>query len=247
MLIVHKKKFFQGAILFLSFAALFWTMTLPLFHDSAGAKLNSLEYADTIFNELSKGSSWFIPDVQKAISELGEKNVNLSARIANADYRRIALMELERAEIADRREEGDIIHFSGNLAPLLSLATENSASLYNNDGAAVSARYEGAAPLQVSAAWWRLLNPCIKELQKRGEVAAAKVVEMVVKKAVEPGNNFYGLPTARVSENIILVCAMLAFYVLYAIWYGFAIYHLFDGFGLLGEEECVENVEESEV
>lgn len=246
MLIRHKKKFYQGLLMILSFAALFWAMLLPLFRDSDGNRLTSLQYADTVFNGLSKGSSWFIPEVQTEIKALGEHNASLEVRITRPDLLKTALLELEKCGIA-ARDSGDTLTFSGNLSRILEAATADSADMYNNNGAAVSSRYDGTPPLRVTEAWWALLNPCIKELQKQNDLAAARAVEQVVRKAVEPGNNFYGLPMARVSENILTTCGMLAFYVLYAIWYGFAIYHLFDGFGLLGEKQAVENVEESEI
>lgn len=247
MLIVHKNKFARGLILILSFAVLFWVMMLPLFHDSEGNRLTSLQYADTVFNELSKGSSWFVPEVLDAIKPMDSTTVNLSLKFARPELVPAALLELNRAGITDVKEHDGTISFSGNLGAILRSATEDAAKLYNNDGKAVSALYEGLPPLQISEAWWYLLNPCEKVLQKQGELAAARAVAEVVKKAVEPGNNFYGLPTARVSENILLVCGMLAFYVLYAIWYGFAIYNLFDGFGLLGANKAEENVEKSEI
>lgn len=247
MIIVHKKKFYQGLALLISFVILFWIMLLPLFHDSEGRKLNSLQYADTVFNELSKGSSWFIPEVLADLKQAEGMKVNLKVKLDNADLARVAMTELRLAGADNISYSDNELAFSGNLGSVLRAATEDSASLYNTNNEDIRERYEAIAPLQVSKAWWNVLNPAIKELQKAGDLPAANLVEEVVKRAIEPGNNFYGLPSARVSENILLICALLAFYVLYAIWYGFAIYHLFDGFGLLGETEAIENVEESEI
>lgn len=246
-LVRSKRKFRQGLFLLLSFAALFWIMWLPLFQDSEGLRMNSLQYADAVFNELAKGSSWFIPQVREEVRQMPGETVSLSVKLARPELAQTALIELKGAGMAIVRESDDVISFSGNLAKLLEAAVNDAADLYNNDGAAVSGRHEGNAPLVVSAAWWQLLNPCIKELQKQGRLVAAEVVEQVVKKAIEPGNNFYGLPKAAVSENLVLICALLAFYVLYAIWYGFAIYQLFAGFGLLGAGEAGIDVEEAEI
>lgn len=247
MIIPHKKKFYQGLALMASFVALFWTMMLPLFHDSDGRKLNSLQYADTIFNELSKGSSWFIPEVLANLRQTKSKEVSLKVRFPNKEHATIAMRELELAGASKIAYADDALAFSGNLADILRAATYDSAAMYNTDIEELRERYGDIKPLLLSKAWWSMLEPAIKELQKMGDVPAASQVEQVVRRAIEPGNNFYGLPSARVSENILLVCALLAFYVLYAIWYGFAIYHLFDGFGLLGEIEAIENVEESEI
>ncbi|MBD5640795.1 MAG: hypothetical protein HDQ91_00045 [Desulfovibrio sp.] len=247
MRIVHKKRFYQGLALLVSFAILFWTMMLPLFHDSEGGKLNSLQYADTIFNELSKGSSWFIPEVLANLKGAEEMRINVKVKFADTSLVPVAMRELGLAGAGDIAYADGALAYSGNLASILRAATEDAAALYNTDDEAISKRYGSVEPLQISRAWWNVLNPAIRELQKKDDLQAASLVEQVVRRAIEPGNNFYGLPSARVSENIFLVCALLAFYVLYAIWYGFAIYHLFDGFGLLGESEAVENVEESEI
>ncbi len=247
MIIPHKKKFYQGLLLLGSFVALFWTMMLPLFHDSEGEKLNSLQYADAIFNELSKGSSWFIPEVMAALKAAPEKRISLKIKMPDQELALIAVQELKTAGAYEAVYKAGSVAFSGNLAAILQSATMDSAALYHNNDEEISRRYGDVSPLSVSRAWWSLLSPAVKELQKQGDVSSAKLVEMVIRRAIEPGNNFYGLPSARVSENIFLVCILLAFYVIYAIWYGFAIYHLFDGFALLGEDTAIENVEESEI
>lgn len=221
---------------------------LPLFRDSEGRKLNSIQYADMIFNQLSKGSSWFVPQVLSDIENYQDsKALTLKARIANERFRQIALLELKTAGVEGIVSRDGTIVFTGNLAAILKNATEDSAAIYKNDEEFIEDRYKGIPPLQITEAWWHLLSPLVKSLEIRGENRPARLIEEVIKRAIEPGNNFYGLPSARVADNILLICALLAFYVIYALWYGFAIYHLFAGFGLLGEEEAIENVEESEI
>jgi hypothetical protein len=63
-------------------------------------------------------------------------------------------------------------------------------------------------------------------------IAEAQVVDQVLRRAVEPGNNFFGVTPARVSDHLLLMAGMLLFYVLYTLWYGFAIFDLFEGVGL---------------
>ena len=58
------------------------------------------------------------------------------------------------------------------------------------------------------------------------------MVDHVLRRAIEPGNNFYSVTAAKVSEHVMLMVAMLVFYVLYTLWYGFAIFELFEGIGL---------------
>ena len=54
----------------------------------------------------------------------------------------------------------------------------------------------------------------------------------VMKKAVETAYNFYGISPERVSDRIGLMTGLLVFYVVYTLWWGFAIFFIFEGIGL---------------
>lgn len=133
------------------------------------------------------------------------------------------------AEAAGRRRQGD---FKASLGLILTSATDDADALYHNNADAVSQKYGGEPALKVAAAWWYLLSPSIKELQKQRLFGEAQVVDHVLRRAVEPGNNFYSVAPAKVSEHVWLMSGMLIFYVLYTLWYGFSIFELFEGIGL---------------
>lgn len=247
MLIRERRPFFWGILLLVSFAIMAITMLQPVFRDSEGVRISSLQFADAVFNSLSKGSSWFVPQVREEIAALPRTDVDLSVRLARPALAPVILRLLTDTGITDSVFSNGNISFRGNFNAVLKAAAEDAALLYDNKGEELASRYGGEQPLRIAQAWWQLLEPAVKELQRMERLQAARVVEMVVKKAIEPGNNFYGLPVARVAENIPLICAMLAFYVLYAIWYGFGIYRLFEGLGLLGPHEARENVAESDI
>ncbi len=128
--------------------------------------------------------------------------------------------------------DGAKVSYEGNLAAMLNAATTDADNLYHNDDATVSARYDGTHALKAAAAWWYVLSPSIKELQKQRLIAEAQVVDQVLRRAVEPGNNFYSVEPVKVSDHIWLMSGMLIFYVIYTLWYGFAIFELFEGVGL---------------
>lgn len=247
MLVREKKPFFKGLLLLVSFVIMAVAMLMPVFKGTEGQRLTSLEFADSVFNSLSKGSSWFIPQVRDDLASLPSEDVHLSVKLRKITLAPVILKLLTSVGITDAVVENGMITFAGNLNAVLGAATEDAALLYDNNGEALESRYGGEQPLRIAQGWWQLLEPAIKELQRQGKIQTARVVEQVVKKAIEPGNNFYGLPVARVKDNILLICAMLAFYVLYAVWYGFGIYKLFEGFGLLGQGEARENVAESDI
>ena len=79
MLVHAKAPFIRGCLLLISFLALFGIMLMPLMKDELGNHMTGLQYADNVFNELSKGSSYFIPDVQKQVLKLEGKTVTVTA------------------------------------------------------------------------------------------------------------------------------------------------------------------------
>ena len=143
--------------------------------------------------------------------------------------------------------KGDRLYISGDLGAILGSATDMSEKLYNNDAKAVAAMYdlnpadaqvqaggnaEEAIALKAARAWWYSLSPAIKALQKQDKVAEAKAVDQIMRRAIEPGNNFYSLNGAKVKDHVVLLTLMLVFYLLYTLWYGFSIFELFEGIGL---------------
>jgi hypothetical protein len=54
----------------------------------------------------------------------------------------------------------------------------------------------------------------------------------VKKKGVECAYNYYGIEPMKVSNHLGVVIVSLVFYVLYTVWYGFAIILVFEGCGL---------------
>ena len=232
MLVHAKAPFFRGCLLLISFLILFVILLMPIMKDELGNHVTGLQYADNVFNELSKGSSYFIPGVRNSVKSVEGKSVELSVKLKKDDLAPLAAMVLEKSGATDVRVEDGKVSFSGNLGTILTSATDDANNLYNNDADAVAQKYNGEPALKVAAAWWYVLSPSIKELQKQQKIAEAQVVDNVIRRAIEPGNNFFSVPPAKVSEHLILMSAMLIFYVLYTLWYGFAIFELFEGMGL---------------
>ena len=58
------------------------------------------------------------------------------------------------------------------------------------------------------------------------------MVDQVIRRAIEPGNNFFSVTAVKVADHIWLMSGMLIFYVIYTLWYGFSIFELFEGIGL---------------
>lgn len=231
MLIHNKKSFSRGMLLLISFIALFIVILMPIFKMENGKTGTGLEYADDLFNRLSKGSSYFIPAVEERVKPLVGMQVDYTVVIKKANTIP-AIVEILKQTGAEVSTSENKVSFKGDLGTMLSSAVSVSDKMYFNDGAAVSKEYGIANPLAVTTAFWQFLNPSIKELQKQGKIAEASVVDAVLRRAVETGHNFYSVEATKVSQNIVIMTALLVFYVLYTLWYGFAIFELFDGVGL---------------
>ena len=72
----------------------------------------------------------------------------------------------------------------------------------------------------------------VKDLEKQKAFKAAKITDVVIKKAVETAFNFYGIEPQKISDRFFIVLFSLFFYVVYTLWYGFAILYMFEGWGL---------------
>jgi hypothetical protein len=71
-----------------------------------------------------------------------------------------------------------------------------------------------------------------KDLTKSENFAQAKFVKNCMTKAVEPAYNYYKVEVKPVKEEMPMLIASLAFYVIYTMWYGFGLLFLFEGMGI---------------
>jgi hypothetical protein len=71
-----------------------------------------------------------------------------------------------------------------------------------------------------------------KALSRQKEFKSAKIVALVSKKAVETSYNYYGIEPQKISGRMSVVIFSLIFYVIYTLWYGFAIMFMFEGWGM---------------
>ncbi|MEO5358759.1 MAG: hypothetical protein H7844_15880, partial [Nitrospirae bacterium YQR-1] len=92
--------------------------------------------------------------------------------------------------------------------------------------------YDKPAGKAVLKTWWIVLKAMDKQLKKDGKIEEASIVSEVSKKTVEPAYNFYGIEAQSVKDKAILMTGLLVFYVIYTMWWGFAIFYIFEGIGL---------------
>ncbi len=231
MLVTNKSAFSKGLILMASFIGVFIMIFMPVMKDNNGKPQNMLEYSDDLFNKLSKGSSDFSAEVKSGIDAVAGKSVELTVKLKKAEYTPVAAALFSAAGLTAADKGGELV-VSGDISKALDAALRDSMDMYKNDGKSVAARYAGQDEKKVMEAWWESLNGFIKPLQKEKRIAESKAVDMTMKKAIEPAYNFYGIEAQRVLDKWAVLTGLLVFYVIYTMWYGFAIFEIFDGIGL---------------
>ena len=225
MIIKNTKTFNVGALFAITFLGVLFTIFSPVFQGK-----NGLEFADESFNKLAKGSSYFIPKVAKSVESFVGKSFAASITLDKAeDVDNTARLFSSAGATVEKNVTS--LKVSGDIGAVLQSALKDADAMYHNNGKAVSERYnmEEKKALQ---SWWLALGKIEKNLKKEKMLVEAKIFSDVMKKGIEPGYNFYEIDANKVSEHAGMMSGLLVFYVFYTMWWGYAIFYMFDGFGL---------------
>jgi len=230
MLMRNKKEFAKGVLFLASFLVVLVTMFSDIFPGIDGRKVNGLDWADDMFNSLSKGSSYFLPEISQEVEPLKGKTVMLAVKMKSADGAARAATVLGKAGM--KAEAADTaLRYTGNLGDLAGAVIKACESVYHNDAKSVGDFY-GVDGLKVMETYWDVLNVSFKELQNQRNFEEARLVDLMSKKGIEPAYNFYGVAPESIMSKLGMSVGLLAFYVVYTLWYGFAIVHMLSGVGL---------------
>jgi hypothetical protein len=225
MIIKNSKTFNIGALFAITFLGVLFTIFSPVFQGN-----NGLQFADESFNKLAKGSSYFIPKVAKSVEPFAGKSFSAAITLDKAEDVDSTARLFSTAG-ATIEKNGTTLKVTGDIGAVLQNALKDAEAMYHNNGKAVSERYnmEEKKALQ---SWWLALGKIEKNLKKGKRLAEAKIFSDVMKKGIEPGYNFYEIDANKVSEHAGMMSGLLVFYVAYTMWWGYAIFYLFDGLGL---------------
>lgn len=234
MLIRNKKTFSLGTVFAISFIG----VLLLIFSSVFGGK-NGLQFADDSFNRLAKGSSYFIPKITKNNEAFMGKMFIVSIKADKpddkpgaAEKRAANISKVMTTAGAKVEVNGTSLKIEGDLGRVLASALEDSDAMYNNQGDKIRTRYGTDDEKQMFRQWASALAPMTKALQKEKKIAEAKMVSEVMKKAVEPAYNFYQIDGEKVVDHAGMLSGLLLFYIAYTMWWGYAIFYIFDGIGL---------------
>ena len=220
----------QGLLLLASFFAVLVAIFMPLFPGTHGNKVNGLDYLDNFFNQLSKGSAYYIPAQLTKAEKYNGQQFSTSLKMKTPEEAAITA-KLFAANKITAMAEGDKVKVSGDFGSMIAIMLKDADLMYKNDGQALSSKY-GVEERQTIYSWYQSLVAMEKGMTKDGNFEQAKFVKNCMSKAVEPAYNYYKVEAKSVKAEIVLLIAALAFYVIYTMWYGFGLLYLFEGLGI---------------
>jgi len=225
-MIADKKEFYGGVGLMGGFLLVLFLMFLPLYQGQ-----NGLNFLDNLFNSISKGSAYYIPKVKEDVAKsLAGKKMALDLKFEN-EVQAGECLQLFTKSGATAIVEGKNLKVDGDLDKMMANCLEDSDALYYNKSNVLEAKY-GIKGKQVLYNWWVSLKAMQKSLNNNEQFKEATAVYSVMTKAVECSYNYYTIEPQSMSSRLGVVIFALVFYVVYTLWYGYAIMFMFEGWGL---------------
>lgn len=228
-MIANKKEFGGGLVMMAGFWIVFAILLSPLY-PGPDKKVNMLDYMDNMYNSISKKSSYYVPVIREnAEAYQGEIiTLNIKTDETLSAERLTSLLQQAGAEVQAGAQE---ITVSGDLGGIITAVLADADAMFANNGQAVSAKY-GANEKQVMFDWHNALKSMEKSLTKQKKFKESKILYQVRTKTVEPAYNYYGIEAQSIKDKAVLVIFSLVGYVIYTMWFGFAILFMFEGWGL---------------
>ena len=232
-----KKRLITGLLMMVAFTVVLVLMFIPLFPGGkGGTSQNGLNYMDNLYNSISKGSAYYIPQVTEESEPFLGKAVKLELAMSGKlslppeKLAANAALLLNTAG-AQAQAEGGKVMVEGDLGKMIQSALKDADAMFHNKGEDVSKLYGGANAKEMLFSWWAALSAMEKNLKKQELFAEALFVSKVQKKAVECAYNYYKIEPQNIGDRWGIVLFSLIFYVVYTMWYGYAVMYLFEGAG----------------
>ncbi|MBW1735556.1 MAG: hypothetical protein JRJ09_15355 [Deltaproteobacteria bacterium] len=224
-MIANKKEFFGGSLLLLGFIVVLTIIFSPVFKGQ-----NGLEYLDALYNSISKGSAYYIPKAKEEVAVFAKRSIEVTLALADQKEAGQTALLFQKGG-ASTTIDGASLRVTGGLGKILENSLADADMMYHNNGKGVSDKY-GLDEKRVLFNWWKALKEMDKDLKNQEKFKEAKVVATVIKKAIEPSYNYYKIIPDKISDRLGIVIFSLIFYVVYTLWYGFAVMFMFEGWGL---------------
>jgi hypothetical protein len=224
-MIAHKKEFTLGLVLLIAFFVVLLLFFSPIFKGQ-----NGLDYLDSLYNSISKDSAYYIPKLKEEAKSFNGNNVDLSFAMGSATQAQQTSQLFMKAgglvNVADAQ-----LKVSADLGKILEACLTDSDFMYKNDGKTVTDKY-GYGERQALYNWWQSFKGVEKSLNEQKKFKEAKAVANISKKGIEASYNFFKIEPQSIMDRLGVVIFSLVFYVIYTLWYGFAIMFMFEGWGM---------------
>jgi ubiquinone biosynthesis protein UbiJ len=163
------------------------------------------------------------------VEEHGGEVVTLNLKMEDSQTATQAEMLFQKAGVTTA-VENDTLMVNGDLEVIFRACLDDAESAYHNRKEDFAERY-GVGARQSLHAWWQALRAMEKDLNRQKLFAAAQLTHTVQAKTVECAYNYYGIEVQAIKDRWGTVLFSLVFYVLYTVWYGYAIMYIFEGLG----------------
>ena len=225
MIIMHRQPFIKGLAMAIVFMVILASMFLPIFEGE-----NAFHAADRLFNSIAKGSTYYVAELLEQSEEYHGKSIGVFIEVDHEGNAQEIKVLLGAAGVNVKESPGKF-EIQGDLGAISKTALQDADDMFFNRSDHVLARH-GIEGRRALYAWWRALKAIERGLRRQERFNEAAFVDKVVTRAIEVGYNFYTIePQSAVSKTASLSSALI-FYVLYTLWWGFAIVYLMEGLGL---------------
>ncbi|MCX7012448.1 MAG: sulfite exporter TauE/SafE family protein [Candidatus Sumerlaeota bacterium] len=225
-LIVDRKKFVWGAAGLGSFAVILFLGFTPLFQGQG-----LFRWADGMLNRFAKNSINYLGEGAEKVEGFHGVTIDLSVRPrVLVDETQLADLVILHGLGAKVLDDGRV-RITGDLGLLADSALHDAELAFNNKDEELKAENYRGAP-EVIYSWWIIFDGLSRRYTQETRTTEANFTKFMAAKILEPAYNFRGIAACSCREAILPVAALLVFYVLYTVWYGFSILFLFEGFGV---------------
>jgi hypothetical protein len=224
MSVIKAKQLGIGIFLMVTFLAVMIAIFMPLINGE-----NALDYLDNLYNSISKGSAHYIPKVEHLVEDHGSEVVTLNLKMDNSEEARKAEVLFSGAG-ATTAVENDTLMVNADLQAIFTACLADAEAAYQNENETFVDRY-GVDARPALHSWWQALKAMEKDLNRQKLFPAAQLTHTVQAKTVECAYNYYGIEAQAIKDRWGTVLFSLVFYVLYTVWYGYAIMYIFEGLG----------------
>lgn len=226
MIVKNKKYAFWGSGLALSFILVFFYLFTPTFDNG----LNAFEAADKMFNSISKGSVYYIPDLLQKAEDQGQNTVVFQLKkMKEQTADRVAVVLTVHGKSLSY--DPDQKHLEGMSSMIVRQGLDDAEILFKNDGERLERRY-GISGRKVILAWWEVFRQLELHLKDQKQFDEAAFIHEARIKGLEIAYNYYGIEPEKVKDELWRMIFALLFYVVYTMWWGYAIFFLFEAVGL---------------